>query len=224
MPNYVYNSFSIEGLTKDQKSKIESAIKEGQFFNFVVPEPKWEEIPFKGQLPEKVTITNQNADGSEFSYTVNRFADKSQDDRWYGWRISNWGTKWPESDGNLLENNDDSTVEYFFNTAWSPLSDGFLKALSNLFPNAKIWNYFVEEDSFYGGSVATSGKSYTCSAEKNDAFKDWLIENHPDKKDLLPSIHDLYEDGNEDICEEWEEVEGDVFNDLTESELVNYKF
>lgn len=38
------------------------------------------------------------------------------DDRWYGWCVSNWGTKW--SAGDCSFSNDGRSVS--FNTAWSP--------------------------------------------------------------------------------------------------------
>ena len=48
------------------------------------------------------------------------FPDGTTDDRWYSWRLTNWGTKWDAYEVEI----DDSEMHYgfevSFDTAWSP--------------------------------------------------------------------------------------------------------
>ena len=42
-------------------------------------------------------------------------------DGWYGWAVSNWGTKWDVGGRNeFIEQPDANTIELRFDSAWSP--------------------------------------------------------------------------------------------------------
>ena len=44
---------------------------------------------------------------------------ESEKDNWYDWCVSNWGTKW-DFGGKEYDREDDNTVKFSFDTAWSP--------------------------------------------------------------------------------------------------------
>ena len=116
----------LSGLENDDDSETCKTV----FGNFI-PEPNWEEIPLteetvqeyswdkpRGEVGEKpVMVINEERpflNGLRFKST-----DK-QDDRWYNWRVQNWGTKW---DCYTLEIDDTDMPHGFevnFETAWSP--------------------------------------------------------------------------------------------------------
>jgi hypothetical protein len=69
---------------------------------------------------------------------------------WYEWQIEHWGTKW---DVNLdivtFENTDDS-LEFWFDTAWSPPT-AFLESVSKEFPDLEFFNAYSEQGASYAG-------------------------------------------------------------------------
>lgn len=65
---------------------------------------------------------------------------------WYGWNVSNWGTKWDASD---VEVNSGFIVEVTFNTAWSPPINA-IQALARKFPRDEFHLRYVEEQGWGG--------------------------------------------------------------------------
>ena len=61
------------------------------------------------------------------------------DDRWYNWRVANWGTKWDCYDLTIDEDEQELTLS--FNTAWSPPEE-ICHALKEKYEDASIqWFY-----------------------------------------------------------------------------------
>ena len=49
------------------------------------------------------------------------FPDGKNDDRWYHWNITNWGTKWDITAEQVeIEYEDSEQLEVSFDTAWAP--------------------------------------------------------------------------------------------------------
>tara|TARA_B100001093_G_scaffold471404_1_gene493645 strand:+ start:390 stop:791 length:402 start_codon:yes stop_codon:yes gene_type:complete len=124
MPNHCYNKISIYG---DEASKIASELKsEDTVFDFskVLPEPNYEEVEVKSTFPKE---------------------DEKDDFRmpkWWDWRVQNWGTKWNSYDDSV-EIVDDETVEYTFNTAWSP-PEPVIEKLREQYPDVSITAFYDE--------------------------------------------------------------------------------
>ena len=111
-----------QGLDNDDDSETRKTV----FGNFI-PEPDWENIPLKeselkeysfsqprGEVGELPVYSDDKMKGLHFASTGH------QDDRWYNWRVQNWGTKW---DCYSLEIDDTDMPHGFevnFETAWSP--------------------------------------------------------------------------------------------------------
>jgi len=68
---------------------------------------------------------------------------------WYGWRVSNWGTKW---DARVVEYDDFNPNETYvmFDTAWSP-PENFFRIFAMLHPDAYFRNEFDEEGMGFEG-------------------------------------------------------------------------
>ena len=111
-----------QGLDNDDDSETRKTV----FGNFI-PEPDWENLPLKeselkeysfsqprGEVGELPVYSDDKMKGLHFASTGH------QDDRWYNWRVQNWGTKW---DCYSLEIDDTDLPHGFevtFETAWSP--------------------------------------------------------------------------------------------------------
>ena len=110
------------GLDNDDDSETRKTV-----FGHFIPEPDWENIPLKeselkeysfsqprGEVGELPVYSDDKMKGLHFASTGH------QDDRWYNWRVHNWGTKW---DCYSLEIDDTDMPHGFevqFETAWSP--------------------------------------------------------------------------------------------------------
>tara|TARA_R100001510_G_C7648608_1_gene205974 strand:- start:1044 stop:1526 length:483 start_codon:yes stop_codon:yes gene_type:complete len=125
MPNWCSNEVCITGDAKDIK-KIEKLLKSKESifdFNKIAPEPDWKNIPNEdGELPYLET------DGQFIGFYKFKSTGK-QDDRWYEWRLSNWGTKWGV--GDVHYEHEEDVLRYDFDTAWSP-PQGIYKKLNEM--------------------------------------------------------------------------------------------
>ena len=107
--------------------KNDDEVDTGSVFGHFIPEPDWTTIPLKESELKEYSFSDPRGDVGElpvFSdepYKGLHFASTGrQDDRWYNWRVQNWGTKW---DCYSLEMDDTDMPHGFevnFETAWSP--------------------------------------------------------------------------------------------------------
>ena len=73
------------------------------------------------------------------------------------WRNTNWGTKFPPASVEQTSP-DDNTLEYFFDTAWTPLSDGIIRNMSEQFPELLMQLRYAEIGvAFKGHALAKKG-------------------------------------------------------------------
>ena len=116
-----YHNIFKKGLKNDDE------VDTGSVFGHFIPEPDWTKIPLKESELKEYSFSDPRGDVGElpvFSdepYKGLHFASTGrQDDRWYNWRVQNWGTKW---DCYSLEIDDCDMPHGFevnFETAWSP--------------------------------------------------------------------------------------------------------
>ena len=135
MPNHCYNRVNVYSDEPKVIKEIHDIFENGTnpyvdktVFGQIIPEPDWKNIPLaendvqeyswdkprgeKGELP--VVKDKGFGEGLYFAST-----DK-QDDRWYNWRVQNWGTKWDCYDLSTDDCDLPNGFEASFNTAWSP--------------------------------------------------------------------------------------------------------
>ena len=137
MPNHCHNRVTFYSDDTTSLLKLHNIFKKGlanddntdtgSVFGSFVPEPDWTKVPLaeselkeysfsnaRGEVGELPVMSDEPCKGLQFASTG------MQDDRWYNWRVQNWGTKW---DCYSLEIDDTDMPHGFevnFETAWSP--------------------------------------------------------------------------------------------------------
>ena len=132
------------------------------FWNIVKPtdlEAYYERDTFKGNKNIKVD-ENGKMDNDSFMTEFVRSMREDQD--WYHWNCRNWGTKWDVAVDNKSDYsdtrmtlNDDGSILYQFETAWSPVGEVLMK-LSEMYPTLEF-DYEYEEETGWGGSCTFLG-------------------------------------------------------------------
>ena len=147
MPNHCYNRVNVYSDEPKVIKEIHDIFENGTnpyksetVFGQIIPEPNWKEIPVGGELP---VMSDELGMGLRFEST-----DK-QDDRWYDWRVQNWGTKWDCYDL-TIESDDEHEVSFMFNTAWSP-PEAIYHALKEKFEDASIQWFYDEPGMEFAG-------------------------------------------------------------------------
>ena len=164
MPNHCSNRVSFYSDNESDIQKLHSIflkgienddnVDTGSVFGHFIPEPDWANIPLseedqyeysfssaRGEVGEKpVMVINEE---SPFMNGLRFKSTNAQDDRWYNWRVQNWGTKW---DCYTLEMDDTDLPHGFevtFETAWSPPEE-VCHAIREQYPNVSI-SWFYDE-------------------------------------------------------------------------------
>ena len=129
MPNWVYNSISVEEQYADKLKEI-SKVGLARYYK---------------PMPEELqgTTSPQRVDTPDDLLEVTRLNELYGCADWYTWANRNWGTKWGCCDGYCTE---DGGV-YTYSTAWSPLDGEILYLLSQDIPN---FHYTWEEEQGFG--------------------------------------------------------------------------
>ena len=140
MPNWCSNRVTVSG-TEEDISKISDIFSDKKsIFDRIIQSPDWKRLPNeKGEFPK--LRQELNKDGSVF-YETYDFPDGKNDDRWYHWCISNWGTKWDccELD---IDYQDDEQLDLTFSTAWSP-PEGIVEKLREKYPKLNFSCFYDE--------------------------------------------------------------------------------
>ena len=142
MPNWCHNRITIYGdsETEAKLKEIEKIFEKENPFNEIYPIPDFKTIPNeKGELPK---IEQHKNDKGDVVWETFNFPDGTNDDRWYHWCISNWGTKWDACDKSI-EMSDYDSLEITFNTAWSP-PEGIIERLRDKYPEL-TFQWFYDE-------------------------------------------------------------------------------
>lgn len=100
------------------------------------------------------------------------------EDNWYEWNTTNWGTKWQDCDTILVSSGDNSAT-FRFDTAWSPPVEGIAK-VSKAFPNLTFILSYQEMGMGYVGSAGykdgllseCSSENITCEREEDELDMD----------------------------------------------------
>ena len=136
MPNHCHNRVTFYSDNKPELiQKLYKIFKSDNIFGQFVPEPDWSKTPNEaGELPIQPEPD---------SIYPPKFPDGKIDDRWYDWRLANWGTKWDAYEVDI----DDSELEYgfevTFDTAWSP-PEAICYAIKEQFDDLSI-SWFYDE-------------------------------------------------------------------------------
>lgn len=179
MPNWVYNSLTVEGSAEDI-----SAIK--QQLNQPYTRLFKDTWNMETKQYEEKTVTYSNPVFAFWNIirpldmeTYHKQPDRTTDvfdmsgDDWYNWNCRNWGTKWdvsvhdddkyPETE---LVEEDETSLAYRFNTAWSPPIQAIEK-LSQMFPNVELDLEFEEETGWGGNYIFSAGDGTEVKSYEN---------------------------------------------------------
>jgi len=142
MPNWCRNRVTVFGKEEDISKISEIFSDKKSIFNRIIQSPDWKRLPNqKGEFPKLEQM--KNPDGSVAWETYN-FPDGKNDDRWYHWNITNWGTKWDITKKQVeIEYEDSEQLEVSFDTAWSP-PEPICERLREMFKDVNI-SWFYDE-------------------------------------------------------------------------------
>ena len=148
MPNWCNNRVTISAGTveeEEQLAEIVEIFKKDNPFQVLYPMPDFDKIPHPetGELPKTEEIKNP---AGEVVHVSTRWADGTQDTRWYDWRLENWDTKWDVHDAEIEKDIFGGEMESFtatFDTAWSP-PEAICRRLRDMFPKVSI-SWFYDE-------------------------------------------------------------------------------
>jgi hypothetical protein len=170
MPNWVYNSLSIEGepaLIAEVKQQLNKPFaQKHDSWNMQTREMEVKDFTYNNPIFAFHNIYNHTQDGvSDEDYikqpehkSGQSFEDMFSGNDWYSWNVRNWGTKWDVavhdnkeySDTELMDETEGS-IAYRFNTAWSPPNSAISK-LSTQYPSL-VFTLSYEEETGWGGEI-----------------------------------------------------------------------
>ena len=135
MPNHCHNRVTFYSEDTTVIQRLYNIFKSDNIFTQFIPEPDWKTTPNeKGELPIQP---------EKDSMMPPSFPDGTTDDRWYSWRLANWGTKWDAYEVEI----DDSELHYgfevSFDTAWSPPEE-ICYAIKEQFDDLSVSWFFDE--------------------------------------------------------------------------------
>lgn len=224
MPNWCFNSLSIEGSAEDI-----SAIKKQVNQPFQRQHDSWNPETNKMELQDTVYSNPVFAFWNIIKPTnLEAYVKQSEHklgepitfngDNWYDWNVRNWGTKWDVSvhdgeqypDTELMEESETS-LAYRFNTAWSPPAEA-IAHLSSQYPECEmILSY--EEETGWGGEIMFSDGQATEIEHYENKCRDCDSNNTLEYCDICSievcsECKDMNEANPEDVaeCEEHREL------------------
>ena len=177
MPNWCNNTITIEHedsskiheVIESLTTKIHEDTSESKFFTYCKPEPDYSKTKVKCTYP---------------SITKKEYIEVD-DQKWWDWRVQNWGTKWNidtfekrelfDDHTDLAISDLDKSISFNCSTAWSPPS----QALKNLEEKG-----FKISCDYYEGGVAFVGRYTT-----DEGDIDWQLPNTlADLKDMMNTL------------------------------------
>ena len=119
------------------------------------PNSNWANLLEKGDITQEWhdELVERNRKGYEEAQA--NIAQYGYSD-WYEWCVKNWGTKWGDTETDLMVHDDDQTM-LSFQSAWSPPVEG-LQKISEKFPTLTfVLTYSEEGMDFYGVALIRNG-------------------------------------------------------------------
>jgi Ferredoxin-like domain in Api92-like protein len=231
MPNWVYNTLTIEG---DEQTIAEIKTRLAQPYDTHYPDSvydkekqEWVRTPATQTHESPLSFWNITQPVDKDAYyavkalpttkertTAEIFADIQNDFRvgmdWYNWNVRNWGCKWDASNVRVGQVNA-NTITYNFDTPWSPPAQAIIK-LSEQYPEADIALRFEEEQGWGGVVHYKAGAEEiveqwdvpSCHADYDKLEQDCWACSYPykDDKGNWVGLDSLFEDCPRDFLEE----------------------
>ena len=145
----------------------------------------------------------EHAEAGLFAYFVPR--PPEEEDSWYEWNVSNWGTKWEASIYSWTKVNDNS-ITMNFDTAWSPPTAlyEFLAANTEWYVTA---TYYEPGMTFVGSNVGGYDDCYTIeNLEALDNVPEELLEEYNIREQMEDWEEESEEETDSELLEGLEEL------------------
>ena len=173
MPNWCYNSLTIEGNADDisaVKSQLNTPFtRQHENYNMQTKQMETKDYTFSNPIFSfwniiKPDNLEEYAKQDDFSKPIEERL-QFKGDNWYDWNVRNWGTKWDVAVGDeeqypeteLMEDGE-TVLAYRFNTAWgAPLQA--IETLSSQYPEIEFELSFEEETGWGGEYIFVDGNS-----------------------------------------------------------------
>ena len=142
MPNHCHNRVTFYSDDTTAILKLHNIFKKGlatddntepndSVFGSFIPEPDWTKVPFTENTQKEYSFSKPRGEIGECPKLIineekpflsgHRFPSTGElDDRWYNWRVQNWGTKWDAYTMEIDDTDMPHGFEVNFETAWSP--------------------------------------------------------------------------------------------------------
>ena len=158
MPNHCYNRVSFYSEDTTAILKLYNIFESGTnpkndltVFGQIIPEPDWAKVPLKESDIKEYSFSNPRGEIGELPVYKDKGFGKGlyfpstdvNDDRWYSWRVHNWGTKWDCYDLSIEDDEMPNGFQAQFNTAWSPPED-IANAIKEQFDDLSV-SWFYDE-------------------------------------------------------------------------------
>ena len=132
-------------------------------FGSFIPEPNWEEIPLTEETCQEYSFSKPRGKVGEcpkmiidketpFRSGLRFESTDVMDDRWYNWRVQNWGTKWDAYTMEIDDTDMPHGFEVQFETAWSPPEE-VCHAIREQFDDLSISWFYDEPGCELAGSL-----------------------------------------------------------------------
>ena len=161
MPNWCINNLNISGNEKQLQKFVEKSMS--------TYDDGTERFIFNGTHPMPNTLNITSGTHLSFIEKIKRYINiklyKHKD--WYGWRLSNWGTKWDACEP-YINNNDINYFSVSFDTAWGPPIN-WLDNIAMDYPDLSFELEYEESGMGFGGTFTIQGN------DKQDA--QWDLES-----------------------------------------------
>jgi hypothetical protein len=202
MPNYCNNTVKITA-DKATIKRIEQSLKTSDndgFLNCIHPMPTELKDTVAGSEDAKPEFQKKQSE---------QLIEKYGFDNWYDWRVENWGTKWEVNEcyGDPVISDNGETIEFGFDTAWSPATGAYHYFLSEN-PNASLFATYYEPGCDFMGVWDSGDDRCYCPGDYDSEDDFWTTE---DDGILLNDNYGIVESK-----QEWEAEQEAEQEDVTE--------
>ena len=164
MPNHCTNRVSFYSDDTTAILKLHEIFSRGldendtrTVFGAFIPEPDWKNTPLAEEDVQEYNWSKKRGEAGELPVVKDKGFGEGlyfestdvNDDRWYNWRVANWGTKWDCYDLSI-DQDDEQELNLEFNTAWSPPEE-ICRALKEKFEDADIQWFYDEPGMEFAG-------------------------------------------------------------------------
>ncbi len=195
MPNWCNNHIRVSGGNPAEISAFAEAMREGRFFDHVIPVPEDLQIVAGrlGDPVEQAELERKTADN------VKKYGAGN----WYDFCVSRWGTKWDAEMPHVKVSDDGVTVESSFDSAWAPPL-GVADAL--VARGFDVTLYYHECGMAFCGKYENGDDDcYDYSSETSATVRDAIGEELDDFWAISEQMASLEEDQQDDLTEWYED-------------------